>query len=171
LSRHEDVAAAFKDFETYSSARGVTLDQVSSGEVISETLVQFLDPPAHRRMRGLVNKVFTPRAVMSLEPMVRATIERYFSRLDPDSFDVVADFSAYFPVEVIATMLGLPEEDRQADERRCAGDRRARCPARCRAGNLLLAVDNEANLAAFVNIAGTEARDFCVHDTEAEAIK
>ncbi|SPM36031.1 Cytochrome P450, partial [Mycobacterium rhizamassiliense] len=114
LSRHEDVAAAFKDFETYSSARGVTLDQVSSGDVISETLVQFLDPPAHRRMRGLVNKVFTPRAVMSLEPMVRATIERYFSRLDPDSFDAVADFSAYFPVEVIATMLGLPEEDRQA---------------------------------------------------------
>lgn len=114
LSRHEDVATAFKDFDTYSSARGVTLDQVSSGDVIKEPLVQFLDPPAHRRMRGLVNKVFTPRAVLALEPMVRATIERYFSRLDRDSFDAVADFSAYFPVEVIATMLGLPEEDRQA---------------------------------------------------------
>lgn len=70
LSRHEDVAAAFKDFDTYSSARGVTLDQVSSGDVIKEPLVQFLDPPAHRRMRGLVNKVFTPRAVLALEPML-----------------------------------------------------------------------------------------------------
>lgn len=114
LSRHEDVAAAFKDFETYSSARGVTLDQVSTGEVVKEPLVQFLDPPAHRRMRGLVNKVFTPRAVLAQEPIVRATIERYFSNLDPNTFDVVADFSAYFPVEVITTMLGVPEEDRQS---------------------------------------------------------
>jgi cytochrome P450 len=117
LSRHEDVAAAFKDFETFSSARGVTLDQVSTGEVLEEPLVQFMDPPAHRRMRGLVNKVFTPRAVMALESIVRATIDRYFSRLDPDGFDVVADFSAYFPVEVITTMLGVPEEDRQAVRR------------------------------------------------------
>lgn len=113
LSRHEDVAAAFKDFETYSSARGVTLDQVSTGEVLTEPLVQFMDPPAHRRMRGLVNKVFTPRAIAALEPTVRATIDGYFSHLDPD-FDVVADFSAYFPVEVITTMLGVPEEDRQS---------------------------------------------------------
>src|SRR5262249_22689644 len=72
LSRHEDVAAAFKDFETYSSARGVTLDQVTTGEVIKEPLVQFMDPPEHRRMRGLVNKVFTPRAVLALEAIVRA---------------------------------------------------------------------------------------------------
>ena len=114
LSRHEDVAVAFKDFETFSSARGVTLDQVSTGEVVKDPLVQFMDPPAHRRMRGLVNKVFTPRAIAAQEPIVRATIDRYFSRLDPDAFDVVADFSAYFPVEVITTMLGVPEEDRQS---------------------------------------------------------
>ncbi|OBG27304.1 cytochrome [Mycobacterium alsense] len=114
LSRHDDVAAAFKDFETYSSSRGVTLDQVSTGEVLKEPLVQFMDPPAHRRMRGLVNKVFTPRAIAAQESIVRATIDRYFSRLDPDGFDVVADFSAYFPVEVITTMLGVPEEDRQS---------------------------------------------------------
>ena len=114
LSRHEDVAAAFKDFETYSSARGVTLDQVSSGEVFKEPIVQFMDPPAHRRMRGLVNKVFTPRAIAELEAMVRATIDKYASQLAADGFDVVADFSAYFPVEVITTMLGVPEEDRQS---------------------------------------------------------
>lgn len=114
LSRHEDVAVAFKDFETYSSARGVTLDQVSSGEVFKEPIVQFMDPPAHRRMRGLVNKVFTPRAIAELEAMVRATIDKYASQLAADGFDVVADFSAYFPVEVITTMLGVPEEDRQS---------------------------------------------------------
>lgn len=114
LSRHEDVAMAFKDFETFSSARGVTLDQVSSGEVLEVPLVQFMDPPEHRRMRGLVNKVFTPRAMQAQEPMVRATIDRYFSRLDPDGLDAVADFSAYFPVEVVTTMLGLPDEDRQS---------------------------------------------------------
>lgn len=114
LSRHGDVAAAFKDYETYSSARGVTLDQVSAGTAVKEPMVQFMDPPAHRRMRGLVNKVFTPRAVAALEPIVRTTIDRYLSRLDPDRFDVVADFSAFFPVEVITKMLGVPEDDRQS---------------------------------------------------------
>ena len=47
-------------------------------------------------------KVFTPRAVASLESLVRETIDRYASRLDPSSFDAVEDFAALFPVEVVA---------------------------------------------------------------------
>jgi cytochrome P450 len=72
-----------------------------------------LDPPDHRRMRSLVNRVFTPNAVKSLEPLVREVISHYLSQLDPSGFDVVDDFSALFPCEIITRMLGVPEEYRQ----------------------------------------------------------
>ena len=106
------VAAAFKDPQTYSSARGITLEQVQSDEPLQPSLI-WMDPPDHRQMRGLVNKVFTPRAIASLQLMVRETIERYLTRVDRNGFDVVADFSAYFPVDIITTMLGVPPDDRQ----------------------------------------------------------
>jgi cytochrome P450 len=76
-------------------------------------LVIMLDPPEHRRMRSLVNRVFTPKAVAKLEPMVEEVIDRFLSQVEPDEFDVVHDFSAFFPVEVITTMLGVPAEMRQ----------------------------------------------------------
>jgi cytochrome P450 len=64
-------------------------------------------------MRSLVNRVFTPKAVDKLEPMVRETITKFLSQVDPGGFDVVQDFSALFPVEIITTMLGVPPEHRQ----------------------------------------------------------
>jgi cytochrome P450 len=113
LSRHEDVAAAFKDFATYSSAYGLDLATVRSDEPIAAKMIIIMDPPEHRQMRSLVNKVFTPRAIEAMRPMVTETIDRYIAKADPDRFDVVGDFSAFFPVEVITQMLGVPEEYRQ----------------------------------------------------------
>jgi cytochrome P450 len=114
LTRHADVAAAFKDFETYSSAQGVDLAMIKRGGVPPEQKsIIFMDPPEHRQMRSLVNKVFTPRAIGALKPMVSDVIEQFVSAVNPDRFDVVQDFSAYFPVEVITRMLGVPEESRQ----------------------------------------------------------
>ena len=115
LTRYDDVAAAVKDHETYSSAKGVTLDIVKAPEAVSPIgkIIISLDPPEHERMRKLVNRVFTPRAIASLEQMVRDTIDRYVKQLDPSSFDAVADFAALFPVEIITSMLGVPAEDRQ----------------------------------------------------------
>lgn len=113
LSRHSDVSVAFKDFETYSSARGVTLEEIQGGEVQHGQSIIWMDPPEHRRMRSLVNKVFTPRAITAQEPVVRERITHHLSQVDPDGFDVVADFAALFPVEVITTMLGVPEQHRQ----------------------------------------------------------
>ena len=113
LSRHEDVAAAYKDFETYSSAYGLDLSTVRSDEPIPAKMIIIMDPPEHRQMRSLVNKVFTPRAIEALRPMVTATIDRYLAEVDPDSFDVVQHFSALFPVQVITQMLGVPEEYRR----------------------------------------------------------
>jgi cytochrome P450 len=115
LTRYDDVAAALKDFATYSSAKGITLDMVkaSDTQMPPQKLIIMMDPPEQERFRKLVNRVFTPRAIASLEPMVRETINSFASQLDPSSFDAVADFSALFPVEVITTMLGVPPEDRQ----------------------------------------------------------
>lgn len=113
LSRHADVAAAYKDHATYSSAYGVDLGMVRTGKKVPATMIISIDPPEHRVMRSLVNKVFTPRAIQSLTGMVAEQINRFFMSDDADEFDVVQDFSAYFPVEVITAMLGVPPEHRQ----------------------------------------------------------
>ena len=112
LTRHEDVAAALKDHETYSSSKGCDLSMIRSGENVVKSII-FMDPPEHRYMRSLVNKAFTPRAIQSQRQTVEALIDRYLSKVDPDNFDVVADFSGPFPVEVITRMAGVPEEYRQ----------------------------------------------------------
>jgi cytochrome P450 len=114
LTRHEDVAAAFKDYQAYSSARGIDLAMVKKDNLPAEAKSMiFMDPPEHRRMRSLVNKVFTPRAITALKDTVTELIEYHLGRVDHRRFDVVADFSALFPVEVISTILGVPAEHRQ----------------------------------------------------------
>jgi cytochrome P450 len=115
LTRHADVAPAFKDFGTYSSSGGVDLASVRNGLPTDTALrmIIMMDPPDHRDMRSLLNKVFTPRAIQAQRQMATEKIEKYLSALDPDGFDAVQDFSGPFPVEVITTMLGAPEEDAQ----------------------------------------------------------
>jgi len=68
LSRYEDVEPALKDFETYSSARGITLDMyLAEPDPAQPPMIIMMDPPDHTVMRKLVNKVFTPRAIADLE--------------------------------------------------------------------------------------------------------
>ncbi|OBF18816.1 cytochrome [Mycobacterium kubicae] len=113
LTRHADVAAGLKNFETYSSAFGIDLSMVRTGKPPEQRAIIFMDPPDHRHMRSLLNKVFTPRAIQSQREMVIEKIDKYLSKVDPERFDVVQEFSAPFPVEVITTMLGVPEEHAQ----------------------------------------------------------
>ena len=114
LSRYDDVAPATKDHETYSSAKGATLDMVKAHDdaIPVPKVIISMDPPEHQKMRKLVSNVFTPRAITLMESMVREKVYERIDELDPSSFDVVADFSAVFPNDVITTMLGVPKEDR-----------------------------------------------------------
>ena len=112
LTRHADVAAALKDHETYSSTKGCDLSMVRSEEGPQKSII-FMDPPEHRVFRSLVNKAFTPRAIEAQRQTVEEQIDRYLGQVNPDRFDVVADFSGPFPVEVITRMAGVPEEYRQ----------------------------------------------------------
>ena len=73
-----------------------------------------MDPPDHERLRRLVSRVFTPKAVADLEPMVRDLITKYLDPLVGEpTFDLTADFAGPFPVEVISAILGVPGGDRQ----------------------------------------------------------
>ncbi len=113
LSRYEDVCRAHRDWETFSSTHGVDLATLSGHMQPQESIIM-MDPPKHDRLRALVSRVFTPRAVTALEPMIREVIVEYLDQLAGlESFDAVADFSAPFPVEIISRMLGVPEGDRQ----------------------------------------------------------
>lgn len=115
LTRHEDVSNAYKTHEVFSSTRGVDLSMMTSDDPVPPIIIM-MDPPDHNRMRVLVSRVFTPRAVQALEPMVREVITDFLDKAlekDGTHFDVVHDFSALFPVEIITRMLGVPEEHRQ----------------------------------------------------------
>ena len=118
LSRYEDVAAAHRDWRTFTSTQGITIDMLTepgTGEMLKAARgsIIFMDPPDHDRMRNLVSRVFTPKAVADLEPMIRDLVRKYLDPLDGEEFDIVADFSGPFPVEVISVILGVPEADRQ----------------------------------------------------------
>jgi cytochrome P450 len=116
LFRYDDVCAAHKDWQTFSSAHGVDLSTLNTDEALIRMYrsMIMMDPPEHDRLRALVSRVFTPRAVGALEPMVREVIVSFLEAFDEaDSFDAVADFSGPFPVEVISRMLGVPEGERQ----------------------------------------------------------
>jgi cytochrome P450 len=114
LSRHEDVVAAHRDWETFSSAYGVTLDTLALRQRFSTNMIIIMDPPEHDRLRKLVRTVFTRRAIADLEPLVTQVITGFAAELaGKTSFDMVADFAALFPVEVISSMLGIPAGERQ----------------------------------------------------------
>jgi cytochrome P450 len=115
LFRYDDVCQAHKEWQTFSSSHGVDLSMMSQPpEMIRQMrLIIMQDPPEHDRMRALVSRVFTPRAVTALEPMIREVITGVLEGCDPDGFDAVADFSGPFPVEIISRMLGVPPADRQ----------------------------------------------------------
>jgi cytochrome P450 len=116
LFRYEDVCRAHKEWQTFSSSHGVDLSTLSRPPELIRSIqsIIMMDPPEHNRLRALVSRVFTPKAVTALEPMVREVITSFISPFDSaDEFDAVADFSAPFPVEIISQMLGVPEADRQ----------------------------------------------------------
>jgi cytochrome P450 len=112
LSRFDDVLAGLHDPATYTSSKGVALEdegpQGAAGSMIH------MDPPQHTSMRKVIARRFTPRRVAELEPVIRAWAQDLVGRLDHrEQFDVVTDFAARLPATVIATMLGIPPEEHE----------------------------------------------------------
>lgn len=74
-----------------------------------------LEPPDHTRIRRLVAKVFTPRAVAALRPAIESLSIEIFDRCEEgDDFDLIADYAQPYSVAVICSMLGVPRSDTRA---------------------------------------------------------
>jgi cytochrome P450 len=112
LSRYADVELGLSDWETYSSARGTLLEILKSGMQMPPGTIIFEDPPSHDIHRNLLRRAFTPRRIAALEPRIR---ELCAQALDPfvgeAGFDFIHDLGALMPMQVIAELLGIPEED------------------------------------------------------------
>ena len=73
-----------------------------------------LDPPDHTRLRGLVAKAFTPRAVERMRPRIEAILKELVeARPARGPMELVTELAAPLPVRVIAEMLGIPPEDHE----------------------------------------------------------
>jgi cytochrome P450 len=115
LTRFEDTHAALLDYKTYSSAFGTVLELMTDAPMSSMGLKMmiFMDPPEQTINRNLVSKAFTPRRVAELEPRIRELTVRHLARVQGQRrFDVVKDFTAKLPMDVISSILGIPESDR-----------------------------------------------------------
>jgi cytochrome P450 len=112
FTRFEDCHDAFLDWKTYSSAKGTVLELMGENP-FAGSLIIFMDPPKQTRYRNLVSKAFTPARIRALEPRIRALAVGWLDRLVGRSrFDVVREFTAKLPMDVISTLLGIPEADR-----------------------------------------------------------
>jgi len=74
----------------------------------------FQDPPDHTRLRGLVAKAFTPRMIESLRPVIQQVTGELLDQAGAKGrMEVIQDFAFPLPAIIIATMLGVPPEDRE----------------------------------------------------------
>jgi cytochrome P450/ketosteroid isomerase-like protein len=105
LFGYEEVAAAARDSETFSSAE-------FQGASSAPTLVLVnQDEPEHGPLRKLVSKAFTPRRVRELRPVMRAIADALIARLpDGEDFDVVEALASELPTRVMMALLGLPDD-------------------------------------------------------------
>jgi len=113
LTRHADVQAANRDWQTFSSALGGTQLRESS-EMLGEfrTIIDS-DPPDHARLRQLVNRGFTPRMIAKFEDHYRRVTAGILDHaIAHEHFDFVTDVAAELPLVAIAELLGVPFEDR-----------------------------------------------------------
>ncbi|MFC4588489.1 cytochrome P450 [Sphaerisporangium corydalis] len=113
LSRHADVDAAYRDTALFSSSHGVTLEQWGPDAHRFSSFLA-MDPPRHTGMRALVSAGFTPRRVREMEPVVRRLAVRHLDAAlaGGGTFDLIGDYAAKVPVDVISTMIGVPAADR-----------------------------------------------------------
>lgn len=120
LTRYRDVVAVLGDPRfsaqrqraTNRFAQQIARDESDRRVVPAPTMLNS-DPPAHTRLRGIVNKAFTPRAVERLRPRIQAIVDQLLdAALPAGRIDVIEDLAYPLPVIVIAEMLGIPPTER-----------------------------------------------------------
>ena len=115
VTRYEDCVTVNRDYERFSSAAQGTMPfELGADEVAQQSLMMLnMDPPLHTRYRRLVNKGFTPRMVRDLEESIHRSTDAIIDEvIEKGEADFVTQISAELPLQVIAELLGVPQEDR-----------------------------------------------------------
>jgi cytochrome P450 len=116
LSRYDDCAAVYRDTETWSSDKKVDFRPNFGTSSLYEhhtTSLVFNDPPYHSRVRKLLAPAFAPRALTALRPRIEVLVTRLLDRVAAQGgMDLIADFAAAIPLQLIGDMLGVPADER-----------------------------------------------------------
>jgi len=127
FTRHADCLAVLRDKRASSDGRNIDatdfpairdrelITGTGAGEVLAEMApFIFRDPPDHTRLRGLVQKAFTPKVIEGLRPRIEQICgELLDEALERGSCDLVAEYAYPLPVQIIVEMLGVPAEDHE----------------------------------------------------------
>jgi len=118
VSRHADVKEVSRDSTLYSSREKTAIirfdDSMTEERLEANRLVLLnMDAPQHTKLRRIVSKGFTPRSISRLEDTLRDRAERIVAEArKKGSGDFVTDVACELPLQAIAELIGIPQEDR-----------------------------------------------------------
>ncbi len=121
LTRYEDLIAVYKDTRTYSSDKKLEFKPKYGDSLLYEhhtTSLVFSDPPLHTRVRKLIAGALTPRAIASMEEGLVELVDTLLDRMQAKQsatgkIDLIEDYAAAIPIEVIGNLLGVPVDERE----------------------------------------------------------
>jgi len=116
LTRYADVEYVYKNPKLFSSDKRKEFKPKYGDSLLYEhhtTSLVFNDPPLHTRVRRLIAGALTPRAISAMEPVLIGLIDQLLEAMAAKhDVDLIEDFAAAIPVEVIGNLLGVPREER-----------------------------------------------------------
>ena len=112
LTKYDDVLYASRHTELFSSRLGIRMEDMDAEETEARRTMMEMDSPEHTRLRRIVARPFTPRAVADYEGAVRELAKEVLENLDGrEEFDFVKDVARELPMKMLGRLLGLPHED------------------------------------------------------------
>jgi cytochrome P450 len=115
LSRHADLSMIYRDVKRFiSDKKAAFAPKFGAGSPLFEhhtTSLVFNDPPLHTRVRRIMTSALTPRALARMEPGLISTVDTLLDEL-PDTPDLIEDFAASIPIQVIGNLLDIPFNER-----------------------------------------------------------
>jgi cytochrome P450 len=117
LTRYDDLISAYKSTKLFSSDKKKEFLPKYGASLLYEhhtTSLVFNDPPAHTRVRRLIMGALSPRAIAEMEPDLIALVDRLLDGLAAKGkVDLIDDFAAAIPIQVIGNLLDVPVEERE----------------------------------------------------------
>lgn len=112
VTTYRDIVDVSRDVATFTSERGIRLEEMDPDETAARTTMMEKDPPDHTRLRRLVNRGFTRKAVQAYEDSIRELAAGVVSEaVDKGEFDFVTDVARQLPMRMLGRLLGIPDAD------------------------------------------------------------